>query len=87
MKADTVSVLLQPDGALVALTVLIPGCTSDIERTCQGLAFLLVDQALGEYDVETRVGRVAVRAPSPTDAKAEPLRRFPDAFDGQSTKR
>ena len=87
VKADQVSVLLRSNGAAVGLTVLIPACTSDADKACQGIAFLLLDQALGEYDVETRVGRVAVRAPTPSDTEAVPLRQLPAAFDAQFTKR
>ena len=44
------------------------------------IAFLLLDQTLGEYDVETRVGQIGVAAPSGS-ADAVSLEQLPQAFD------
>jgi len=81
VKANTVSVLLEPDGKKVGLTVFIPGYSEDNHNTYAGIAFLLLDQALGEYDVETRVGFVEVKAPSPVPAQVRSLQELPKAFD------
>lgn len=89
MKVDAtkVAVVMEPQGAVTNVTVLIPGCSSDAYKTCQAIAFLLLDQALGEYDVETKIGRVSVREPSVRDASSVPLRALPMAFDAMHARR
>ncbi|MBO9685108.1 MAG: hypothetical protein J7598_00725 [Mitsuaria chitosanitabida] len=81
VKASSISVMLERDGQKVGLTVVIPGYTLASRKTYAGIAILLLDQALGEYDVETRVGSIDVRAPSAATASAVPLSRLPTAFD------
>jgi len=81
VKANSISVMLERDGQKVDLTVVIPGYTQASRKTYAGIAFLVLDQALGEYDVETRVGSIDVRAPSAATASAVPLSRLPTAFD------
>ncbi|MGA4135863.1 hypothetical protein ACI2TD_03740 [Ralstonia nicotianae] len=81
VKASTVSVSIHPDGAKVGLTVLIPGYSASERRAFGSIAFLFLDQALGEFDVETRVGDVDVRAPLPADSNAVPLSELPRTFD------
>ncbi len=81
VKVSSVSVLIQPDGQKVGLTVIIPGYTKENHKTYAGFAFLFLDQALGEFDVETRVGFIEVQAPSSASSGAHPLHEFPKAFD------
>jgi hypothetical protein len=81
VKASAVSVLLQPDGQKAGLTVVIPGYTRAAHKTYLGIAFLLLDQAIGEYDVETRVGFIDVQAASTAGPAGYPLRELPAAFD------
>lgn len=59
----------------------MPGYDEANRDTYAGIAFLLLDQALGEYDVETRVGFIDVRAPSPGLARLRSLQDSPMAFD------
>jgi hypothetical protein len=88
VKASSVSVLLQAEGAKAVVIVCIPGYSEAARRDYLGIAFLLLDQALGEYDVETRVGSIEVRAPSsPAAAAAHSLRQLPDLFDALLSKR
>lgn len=87
IKARSVSVLLEPDGGKAGLTVIIPGYTKAAHATYAEIAVLLLDQALGEFDVETRVGFVEVQAPSPESAGAHSLRELPKAFDSFFAKR
>jgi hypothetical protein len=87
VKASSISVLLQPDGQKVGLTLLIPGYTKRAHKTYAGIAYLLLDQALGEYDVETRVGFINVQEPSTATASARPLSQLPAAFDSFFAKR
>lgn len=87
VKAATISARLAPNGELVDVTLLIPGCTADTHKACIGITFLMLDQALGEYDVMTRVGAVDARAPTPGDKTTVTLERLPAAFDAYVTKR
>ncbi len=87
VSAAKIAVMMEPQGAVTNLVVVIPGCSVEASKTCQAIAFLLLDQALGEYDVETKIGRVSVRAPSGRDASAVPLRALPMAFDAVSARR
>jgi hypothetical protein len=45
------------------------------------MTYLLLDQALGEYDVETRVGGIIVEAPSQSSPETISLEQLPKAFD------
>jgi hypothetical protein len=81
VKAASVAVLLEREGPKAALTVLIPCYTKAKHDSFAGIAFLLLDQALGEFDVETRVGFVGVAAPSEHYPQATPLKNLPEAFD------
>lgn len=87
VKASSVSVLLQPDGAKAGLKVVIPGYTKAAHKTYIAIAFLLLDQALGEYDVETRAGFIDVQAPTATGPAGYPLSELPAAFDALFAKR
>jgi hypothetical protein len=80
VEAGSVSVLMHSKGGKIALTVLIPGYTEATRKTYVAIAFLLLDQTLGEYDVDTRVGQIGVAAPSGS-ADAVSLEQLPQAFD------
>jgi hypothetical protein len=81
VKASSVFVLIGPDGSKAGLTVIIPGYSTVNQKTYRGLGFLILDQALGEYDVATRVGYIEVQGSSIENSKALPLRELPKAFD------
>lgn len=86
VKANTVAALLKPNGGKVDVTVLIPGYTAETRTVYVGIAFLMLDQALGEYDVMTRVGVVQVEAPK-AGQSAVTLAQLPVAFDACFDKR
>lgn len=87
VKPKDVTVVLRPQGKQVALTVLIPGYPGSSRDAYVGVAYLLLDQALGEYDVETRVGRIDVATPGDNPAGAVPLSQLPRAFDAHFASR
>ena len=87
VEAASVAVFIERDGPKAGLTVVIPGYTKAKHDSFAGLAFLLLDQALGEFDVETHVGFVGVAAPSERYAQATPLKNLPKAFDAFLTRR
>lgn len=86
VKASSVTVVLQPDDKKVGLTLLIPGYTKSVHKEYMGIAYLFLDQTLGEYDVETRVGFIHVQEPS-SNVPAVPLSQLPSAFDSFLAKR
>ena len=50
--------------------------------SCGQIAYLLLDEALGEYDVETKIGAIEIRASeSETSEPRFPLEQLPDRFD------
>jgi hypothetical protein len=85
VRADAVTVAIERDGSKAGITVFVPGYTKAAHETYMGVAFLFLDQALGEFDVETRVGFIEVLAPMPK-SDARPLRELPQAFDALLAK-
>jgi hypothetical protein len=81
VQASSVKVLLRPQGERVAIEVLIPSYTGEAREAYLGVAFLMLDQALGEYDVEMRVGRIDVAAAVNDVSGAVNLEQLPHAFD------
>ena len=80
VAVDTVTVALRPQGAKVGITVFIPGYARARHDDFSGIAFLFLDQALGEYDVETKVGSIDVAAPVAGEGQAISLAKLPAAF-------
>ncbi len=87
VAADGVKVALAPQGAKVGLTVFIPGYVRARHADYASLAFLFLDQALGEFDVETKVGSIDVALPVAGDKQAIPLAQLPASFDAATAKR
>ena len=81
VRAATVSVQMKPNGKKADITVFIPGYTQAAYNTYAAITFLFLDEALGEYDVETRVGQVNVQSPLKNPAQTYTLEDLPRAFD------
>ena len=81
VKADAVAVMAQPDGAKAKVTVFLPDYAAAAHQKYQSIAFLLLDRALGEYDVESRVSEVQVASTARVPNEAYSLDAFPKAFD------
>ena len=81
VKAASVSILVVPNGQLADITVFIPGYTQAAHKTYAAIAFLFLDEALGEYDVETRVGQVNVDSVAKAPAQSYSLDALPKAVD------
>ena len=80
---DDVWFLSEPDGGRVGLTLFVRGLTEDNKNTLGGAGFILLDNALGEFAVETQVGFIEWN-PLPSDPEAAGLRPFRmvrDVFD------
>ncbi|HEY6181424.1 MAG TPA: hypothetical protein VIW67_04210 [Terriglobales bacterium] len=85
IKAQSVSVLLVPNGQTADLTIFMPGYTETARSAYTTIAFLFLDEALGEYDVETRVGEVKIDSTSKAPAHTYSLDALPAAFDSVIT--
>jgi hypothetical protein len=86
VSADSVSVLIRPDGSKADLTIRILGYRETEALTYTSSAFLFLDQALGEYDTETRIGDIEVQVPSSSRDDAFTLRELPAQFDAVFSK-
>jgi hypothetical protein len=64
----------------ICLTLFIKNYTEDQKNKYAGAAFILLDQALGEYDVETKVGYIDFQ-PLETEDKLLSFNTFPKCFD------
>jgi hypothetical protein len=81
VRAASVTAQLVRSGPLADLTVFIPNYSEADGKTYRTIAFLLLDGALGEYDVETRVGKIKVEAAPKAQAQTFSLQDLPKAFD------
>lgn len=81
VKAETVLVRLEPEGDKADITMYIPGYSEMRRDSFLPIAYLMLDQALGEHDVEMRVGTIEVQdAPSDRNGLLS-LAQLPKAFD------
>lgn len=81
IKSDSVRVRLEPEGGKVGVTVMIPGYNKAAHNNYLGVAFLFLDQALGEYDVATRVGSIEVEGMEPAGKPGRPVAELASGFD------
>lgn len=81
-KLDQIKFTLEPDGGKAGMTIFIDGYESSQHQKFLGIAFLYLDNCLGEYDVETKVGFIKVEAMTKaTQVEKTPLSKLPDIFD------
>jgi hypothetical protein len=82
IKPDDVRYVLARDGARVGIVLFFAGYTEAEHRRYGQAGFLLLDEALGEYAIETEVGFIEFHGPdSPLFAQSHPLRGLPAHFD------
>jgi hypothetical protein len=81
VRATSVTVQLVRNGQLADLTVFIPNYSEADRKAYMTIAFLLLDGALGEHDVETRVGQIKVEAAPKAQAQTFSLQDSSKAFD------
>jgi hypothetical protein len=84
VRVDDVRYLLAKDGDRIGVVLFFEG-SSEATRTTHGnIGFLMLDEALGEFAVETQVGFVESESrESPYFARSRPLRELPEDFDAQ----
>jgi len=83
---DAVFFSLTDDGKLVGVSLFIPGLISS-EIVFKQIGYLLLDEALGEYDVETKIGLIEMLAPeSRQRGDRYPFRELAKHFDQAITR-
>jgi hypothetical protein len=72
-----------PDGQKVDLGVFLPGLTAENRDSLVRIGYILLDMALGEYDVEMKIGGIDWKALPPDPAKEglKPYRDLPSVVD------
>jgi hypothetical protein len=77
---------LLTDGSTIGLKLFIPGFGEE-KMAIKQIVYLMLDEALGEYDVETKIGLIQMLPPeSPTTPKRYPLSELPARFDELSAR-
>jgi hypothetical protein len=72
---------LLDNGKIAGICLFIPGFRQD-EIELKQIGYLLLDSALGEYDVETRLGLIEMHSPQTAmDGERYPLNDLPALFD------
>jgi hypothetical protein len=73
---------IEPDGDKAGITLFIEGYNSGEHGKYAGVGYLMLDQALGEYDVETKVGFIEFKASSEQSKLAkQPFSVLEQSFD------
>ena len=77
---------LLDDGRKAGIHLFVPGYRESDTALTQ-IAYLMLDEALGEYDVETRLGLIEILPPETrTDENRYPLAELPERFDSLVAK-
>jgi hypothetical protein len=58
ISTDQVDFTIEPDGEKIGITLFIDGYKETEHERYAAVAFLMLDHALGEYDIETKVGGI-----------------------------
>lgn len=79
---DQLKFTIQPDGDKVDLTLFIEGYNPTDRENFASAIYLMLDQTLGEYDVETRVGFIDLESASaPSRLIKQPFSSLAENFD------
>ncbi len=82
VSPQQVQFTIEPDGEKVGLTLFIEGYTPADNAKYAGVGYLMLDQALGEYDVETRVGGIEFKERlAASKLMKQPFSSLPQSFD------
>ncbi|HEY2857887.1 MAG TPA: hypothetical protein VGJ21_05685, partial [Terracidiphilus sp.] len=81
IEPSEVEFSLLTKGEAIGIRLFIRGA-SETNSTVQQIGYLMLDEALGEYDVETRVGLIQMVPPdTPRTGPRHPLTELPLLFD------
>ncbi len=88
LPADSLWFTVEPDGDRIGLTLFIPALEQSNHDTLAGATFILLDMALGEYDVETKLGWIEHKPlpPSPAALGLRPFNELPESVDRLSAR-
>lgn len=82
IKPSDVLVSLKKEAPLITITLFIKGAGEKNDHLYQRAAFIILDQAIGEYDMETKVGLIEVKPPHiPSATEKISLDDLPSLFD------
>ncbi len=84
VKADEVYFKLFPNYEThkIDIVLYLPNYSRDKKQIYDNIAILFLDEALGEYDVETKIGFIEIDDKNAADFdKAQPLKELPQVFD------
>lgn len=82
VKVDDVFCTVEPDKGKAGITVFIRGYQTEHQKAYTGITFLMLDQALGEYDVETKVGFIETKSFSVhNNLEKKPITEVTKVFD------
>mgnify|MGYP001180507120 CR=1 FL=1 len=79
---DDVLFQAEPDRGRIGLTLFIKGLTTETKDALCTASFILLDNALGEFVVETQVGFIERKPLSEATPDARPFRSITEVFDG-----
>jgi hypothetical protein len=81
IDTEQVEVSLLEQGNLAGIYLYLPGY-QDAEMAFKQAGYVLLDDALGEFDVETKVGTIEIVSPdADVDFERFPFSRLPERFD------
>ncbi len=82
IKSDQFKFTIEPDGQKAGITLYIDGYDQSRHDLFARSGFILLDNCLGEYDMETNVGFVEFKpAAEPSKLTKQPLSALPEIFD------
>ncbi len=82
INPEQVQCSLLDNGKIAGIYLFLPGF-QEADVDLKQIGYLLLDEALGEYDVETRLGLIKMLSPDePTNEDRYPLVELPELFDG-----
>jgi hypothetical protein len=82
VKADEVRYLLAKDGDKIGIVLFLPGYNEGEKGVFGQIGFLFLDEALGEYSIETQAGFIEFQGhDSKYFAQSRPLEELPAHFD------
>jgi len=82
IQTDDVRYLMAKDGDKVGIVLFFEGYSDDQKNTYGQIGYLFLDEALGEYAVETQVGFIEFESQdSQYFSQSHPLKELPEQFD------
>jgi hypothetical protein len=82
LSPEDVWVTLQPDENKAGITLYMKGYCDELSSSYSQIGYLFLDEALGEFDVENRVGFVEFReAGAESEFQKKELKDLPSVFD------